>query len=213
MRGKGVLTFVVVATLAVAAVAQEGRSSIALQGTGLFTSKSSGTDPFGSGVTRQADNTGGVLISYRYRLWSWLSAEGDYGLARDPMQFSTSTGIFNGDAWMHQATAAFIVKLPSSARFRLSPYLLAGGGAVIFDPTSSGFRTAGGFATNPAATNETKAAFIYGGGADFPIAKRWSLRGEYRGLVYHAPNFGVSTLSTGTVTHTAQPSLGIVYRF
>jgi opacity protein-like surface antigen len=213
MRGKAVFIVACVAIAAIAAAAQESRTSIALQGTGLFTSKSSGEDAFASPVSRHADTTGGFLLSYRYQLWSWLSAEGNYGMARNALQFSTASGDFSGNAWMHEVTTGFVVRLPASARFKFSPYVLAEGGALIFNPTSDGFRTAGGFSSNPAATRETKAAFIYGGGADFPITKRWSLRGEYRGLVHHSPDFGVSTLSTGKTTHTAQPSLGIVYHF
>jgi hypothetical protein len=36
---------------------------------------------------------------------------------------------------------------------------------------------------------------------------------EYRGLVYSAPDFGLASLNTNTITHTAQPSAGIVFRF
>ena len=53
----------------------------------------------------------------------------------------------------------------------------------------------------------------YGGGADFPVVNHVSLRAEYRGLVYNAPDFGLSSLNTNTVTHAAQPSAGIVFRF
>ncbi len=213
MRERSVFMIAVVVILAVAAVAQESRSSIGLEGTGLFTNSSSGTDAFASPVSRHVDSTGGFLVSYRYRLWNWLSAEGDYGLANNSMQFSTSSGTFSGNAYMHQATAGFIVNLPAHARFRFSPYLLAEGGVLVFNPTSDGFRDASGFSSSPAAARQTKAAFVYGGGADFPIAKRWSLRGEYRGLVYHTPDYGVASFTTGTLAHTAQPSLGIVYRF
>jgi opacity protein-like surface antigen len=211
MRGKTLVMLAVVAILSAAAVAQESRSSLALEGTGLFTGGSSGKDAYASPVTRHIDTTGGFLLSYRYRLWSWLSVEGNYGLARNAMQFSTSSGDFTGNAFMHQITTDVVVKLPTHARFK--PYVLMGGGALLFRPTSDGFRNADGFSSNPPAARETESAFLYGGGADFPIRKRWSLRVEYRGLVYHSPDFGVSTLSTGNATHTAQPSLGIVYRF
>jgi len=199
--------------LASCALAQESRSEIALQGTGLFTGDSSGKDAFASPVTRHVDTTGGFLFSYRYRLWSWLAVEGNYGLVRNAMQLSTTSGVFSGNAFMHQVTTGFVVKLPASARFKFSPYLLAGGGALLFSPTSDGFTTTGGVSSNPAATRETEAAFIYGGGANFPIKKHWSLRAEYRGLLYHSPDFNVFILGTGTTIHTAQPSLGIVYRF
>jgi hypothetical protein len=47
----------------------------------------------------------------------------------------------------------------------------------------------------------------------FPLLKHVALRAEYRGLVYSAPDFGLSALNTNTVTHTAQPSAGLVIRF
>lgn len=213
MGGRTVLVIAFSTILAITATAQDSRSSIALQGTGVFTSHSSGHDPFDSPTTRHVDSSAGFLISYRYRLLNWVSIEANYGLSPNSIQLSTASGPFSGDAYMHQVTTDFVVYLPVAARHRFNPYLLIGGGALIFSPTSDGFRTTGGFASSPAATHETDAAFVYGAGANFPINNRWSLRGEYRGLVYHTPDFGVSTLATGTAVHTAQPSLGIAYRF
>jgi opacity protein-like surface antigen len=87
------------------------------------------------------------------------------------------------------------------------PYLLAEGGALVFNPTGNGFDTVTG------AQRQTEGVFVYGGGADFPLLKHVSLRTEYRGLVYNAPDFGLSTLNTSTIKHTAQPSAGLVFRF
>jgi hypothetical protein len=50
-------------------------------------------------------------------------------------------------------------------------------------------------------------------GAAESSVKHVALRAEYRGLVYSAPDFGLTALNTNTVTHTAQPSAGIVFRF
>ena len=93
------------------------------------------------------------------------------------------------------------------ARYRISPYLLAEGGALVFDPTGNAFGTVAG------AQRQTTGLFVYGGGADFPVVKHVSLRAEYRGLVYDAPDFGLRVLDSNKVTHTAQPSAGIVFRF
>ena len=97
--------------------------------------------------------------------------------------------------------------LPMPARYRISPYVLAEGGALVFDPTGNAFGTI------PAAQRQATGVFVYGAGADFPIVKYISLRAEYRGFVYSAPDFGLASLNTNTVTHTAQPSAGIVFRF
>jgi opacity protein-like surface antigen len=89
----------------------------------------------------------------------------------------------------------------------MKPYVLAEGGALIFSPTNNAFGTVAG------AERQSAGVFVYGGGADFPIVKHVSLRAEYRGLVYNAPDFGLSALNTDKVTHAVQPSAGIVFRF
>jgi opacity protein-like surface antigen len=188
--------------LASGAAAQESRSEISLQGAGFFTKNSTGGD-----TTRQANDTGGFLVTYRYRLNRWLAAEGAYGFDRNTQQYSTPAGSFGGQVNVQQATGGLVVRLPATSRWRLSPYLLAEGGALSFSPRGNGFNT------DPVAESQTRGVFVYGGGANFPIVKHVSLRAEYRGLVYSAPNFGLTSLGSGPVTHTAEPSLGIVFRF
>ncbi len=188
--------------LEVSAVAQESRSEIGLQGTGFFTK-----DTTGEGTTQHTTNTGGFLIGYRYALNRWLAAEAVYGYDRNTQQYFAPVGVSRIQANVHQATGGFVFRVPTPARFRMSPYLLAEGGALVFDPTGNAFGTV------PAAQRQATGVFAYGGGADFPLIPHLALRLEYRGLVYSAPYFGLSTLNTNTVTHTAEPSAGIVLRF
>jgi opacity protein-like surface antigen len=91
--------------------------------------------------------------------------------------------------------------------FRLNPYVLAGTGALIFDPTGN----SGGFVSG--ASSQTKLAFLYGGGADYDLSRHFILRAEYRGYVYGRPDFGLGAVRSGATTHSAQPSAGIVFRF
>ena len=60
---------------------------------------------------------------------------------------------------------------------------------------------------------QTKGVFVYGGGADINLTRRFALRGEYRGLVYKRPDFVTPSLNTNATAHSAQPSLGFVIRF
>lgn len=67
-------------------------------------------------------------------------------------------------------------------------------------------------------SNQSKPAFLYGAGVDFNLTRFMALRTEYRGLVFDAPGFqvpGLSFLGIGTpgLTHLAQPSVGLVWRF
>jgi opacity protein-like surface antigen len=188
--------------LGTAAVAQEPRSEIGLQGTAIFTK-----DTRGQGTTQRGTETGGVLVGYRYHFNRWLAADGVYGYGRNTQQFLAPAGLSRIQANVHQATGGFVASLPAPARFRMSPYVLAEGGALVFDPTGNGFGSVVG------AQRQTVGAFAYGGGADFPILRHVSLRAEYRGLVYNAPDFGLKALDTNTITHAAQPSAGIVLRF
>jgi opacity protein-like surface antigen len=63
------------------------------------------------------------------------------------------------------------------------------------------------------ATLETKATFVYGVGPQYAFTRHFSLRAEYRGLVYKAPSFNLAGLNTDSSTQIAQPSAGIVFRF
>jgi outer membrane immunogenic protein len=193
----------VVFSLTLVATAQESRSEIGVQGMGLFTQNSSGNS-----VTQSATETGGVLASYRYHINRWLSVEAAYGYGRNTQKFSTDTGVFGQQANVNQMTAGFVANLPVAPKWKISPYLLAEGGALIFDPTGNAYGTASG-----SAQRQNRGAFVYGGGLNFPITKRIALRAEYRGLVFSAPNFQLSSLGRGNLTQTAQPSVGIVFRF
>ena len=188
--------------LGVDAMAQESRSEISLQGTGFFTK-----DTSGQGTTERTTNTGGFLVGYRYNLTRWLAAEAVYGYDRNTQHYFGTSGLSRIQANVHQATGGFVVRIPTPVRLRVSPYVLAEGGALVFDPTGNNF------AAIPGAQRQASGVFAYGGGADFPLLRHVALRAEYRGLVYSAPDFGLAALNTNTVTHTAQPSAGIVLRF
>lgn len=192
----------VLLALTISAAAQESRSEVSLQGTGFFTK-----DTTGQGTTERTTNAGGLLIGYRYHINRWLAAEAVYGYDRNTQQYFTPTELSRIQANVHQATGGFVFRLPAPARFRISPYVLAEGGALVFDPTGNPF------GTFPGAQRQATGVFVYGGGADFPVVKHVSLRAEYRGLVYRIPDFGLTALNTNTTTHTAQPSAGIVFRF
>ena len=202
MRQMVIMIAVAVLLLSVGAIAQEARSEISVQGTDLFTK-----DATGRGTTQRATQNGGFLVGYRYHFNRWLAAEGVYGYGRNTQEFLAPAGLSRIQADVHQATGGFVLTLPSPARFRISPYVLAEGGALTFNPTGNPFGSVAG------AQRQSVGTFVYGGGADFPIVKHVSLRAEYRGYVYNAPDFGFSSLNTDKVTHAAQPSAGIVFRF
>ena len=123
-----------------AAFAQEGSAwshgEVSVQGTGFFTKDSSG-----NGISQHSTDTGGFLVGYRYHFNRWLAAEANYGYDRNTQQNFTAGGPFNVQANVHHATAAAVVTLPGSNR--INPYVLAGAGALVFDPTNNAWPVCG----------------------------------------------------------------------
>jgi opacity protein-like surface antigen len=86
---------------------------------------------------------------------------------------------------------------------KFTPFVLAGAGGVIFDPKD--------FAD---AHSQARAAFVYGGGADFKLSQHVFVRAQYRGFVHSSPTFDLTGLAgADRITHRAGPSLGFGYRF
>lgn len=182
------------------AAAEEPRSEVSLEGTGFFTKDSNG-----NGISQDTTKTGGFLVGYRFHINRWHAVEANYGYSRNTQRYQTGLGLFAEQTNVHEATASYVLTIPTKKKFK--PFLLAGGGALVFDPTNN----AGG--TVPGAVRQARAAAVYGGGVDYILTRRIALRAQYRGLIYKSPDFELSSLHTDKITHTAQPSAGIVFRF
>ena len=201
MRRIAIMLASFVLLVALGATAQENRSEISVQGTGFFTQ-----DTSGQGASRTTTDTGGFLVGYRYHFNRWLSGEANYGYDRDTQRYFSTGGVSRVQSDVHTATADVVVGLPFRIA-RMNPYVLGGGGSLVFHPTGNG----GGFVSG--ADTQAKGAFLYGGGVNYDFSKHLMFRLEYRGLVYGRPDFGVNALRSGLTTNTAQPSAGVIYRF
>ena len=102
MRQMAIMIAVVVLLLSVGSTAQEARSEVSLQGTGLFTKDSTGRDS-----TQRGTENGGFLVGYRYHFNRWLAAEGVYGYGRNTQQYfarlralQDSGRHSSGDRWL-----------------------------------------------------------------------------------------------------------------
>lgn len=177
------------------------RNEVAVQGSGFFTK-----DSQQNGTREHATNTGGFLVNYRFHINGWLAAEASYGYDRNTQESFTPGGNFGVQANVHQATGAVVVDLPVSVH-RMRPYVLAGAGALVFDPTGN----VGGFVSG--ADRQARAAFVYGGGVDYRLVRHVALRLEYRGFAYDRPDFGLAAFGSNITTHTAEPSAGLVFHF
>jgi opacity protein-like surface antigen len=187
MRRTAIILAGFIILLTLGATAQENRSEISVQGTGFFTQ-----DTNGQGISRTTTETGGFLVGYRYHFNRWLSGEANYGYDRDMQKYFSTGGLARVQSDVHTATAAAVVNLPFRIA-RLNPYVLGGGGSLVFHPTGN----AGGFVSG--ADTQAKGAFLYGGGVNYALTRHLSLLAEYRGYVYKDVDFGAghSTLRAG----------------
>ena len=187
-----------IASAALPAFAQPenpGKNEVSVQAFGSFVRST--TD---NGIENKATHSGGVLGSYRYFFNAHHGVEANYGYSLNTQSYGPSDGLLGVKSYSHEISAAYVFRMPMH---RFTPFVLAGAGGLIFDPKD--------FA---GASSQTRAAFVYGGGADFNLSKHIFLRAEYRGFVYNSPTFELTGLANADrITHRAEPSVGFGYRF
>ena len=181
------------------------RFNFSLGGAGVF-SKSS-TSPDGS-LTLKPTNSAAEIGSFRWRLNHLHGLEVNIGHTMNsqvyllpPNSFRVATGIteFSGD---------YVLSPMKTDRWE--PFLFGGAGVLRFNPGSTYIN---GLLSSFPVTQKTALAFLYGGGTDYRLWRFLSLRLQYRGLIYKAPNFGQPNLATHAKGHLAEPSFGIVVKF
>jgi outer membrane immunogenic protein len=167
------------------------KQDVSVQALGSFVKST-----WNNGTEQTATDSGGVLASYRYFFNKNNGVEVNYAFATNTQSY----GPLGVDTRSSEASAAYVFRMPLK---HFTPFLLAGTGGLVFDPKD--------FA---GASTQARAAFVYGGGADFNIGPHVFVRAEYRGLVYNSPTYDLPGLNgADRVTHRAEPSIGFGYRF
>jgi opacity protein-like surface antigen len=190
--------FVSLASLALPAFSQSetpGKNEVSVQAFGSFVKGTTN-----NGIENKATNSGGVLGSYRYFFNTHSGVEANYGYSLNTQNYGLTNGVLGVKNYSHEISAAYVFRMPMR---KLTPFVLAGAGGLIFDPKD--------FA---GASSQARAAFIYGGGADFNLTHHIFVRAEYRGFVYNSPTYDLTGLSgVDRTTHRAEPSVGFGYRW
>jgi opacity protein-like surface antigen len=98
---------------------------------------------------------------------------------------------------------------------KLRPFALVGAGVLYYQPLQ-----AIQFNRPAPTTSVTTMVFVYGAGIDWRILPHVGLRLQYRGNFHNAPDmtgvYGPPAPETGNgrvYTHTAEPAIGVYYRF
>src|SRR5262249_20326613 len=184
----------------------EQHSQISIQGTGLVAKD---TDSDSRPLSQHTTKSGGFLVGYSYHFNSWAGVEGNYGYSQNTINTTGSFGRSPNSSVrtdFHEFGGAFVAHIPLSVR-GVRPYALGGAAALMFQPTDDAK------IANASVDRQTKAAFVYGGGANFDVTHFFGIRAEYRGFVYKATDFKLDALDLDKVTHLAQPSVGFYFRF
>lgn len=207
MRKSGILIFAVAAlALSVAAGAQGlQHSEISLQVSGLLNPSSNGTTP----STHLATNSAGLLLGYRLHITSWEGVEFEYGYTRNGQRYivpSTAPGTpatnFGITTNMQELVGNEVITTPRILGI-FQPFLLAGGGALIFSPRGT---------STLALSRQTRGALNAGAGLDFHVG-HMGARAEFQELWFKIPDFGNPALATSKWTHVSQPSVGLILTF
>jgi hypothetical protein len=180
---------------ALPAIGQDAKSEVSVQFFGSFV-----TSNTVNSVLQTATNSGGVLGNYRFLFSGNQGVEIDYGHTVNTQLYELQTGPERVKAGQHEMSAAYVYRRPLPG---MTLWIQAGGGALVFDPSGA-----------LGAAMQTRPAFVYGLGTDFPLGKHFFLRLEQRGLLYSSPTFDMSALKgVARVTNRIEPSVGLGYRF
>jgi hypothetical protein len=197
--------------------AQDNTYEVSLSGSAVVNKQSTG-----NGTVLTPTNSGAVLITGRYRFSEHSSVEINYSHTSNSQIYLASPLTYRIQGTIAEYSGAYVFSFHQSEK--IEPFVFAGAGALVFYPGYSS-NTVNGLQTYLPASQQTRPAFLYGGGLDWrifssvPIIRRSTLtnhvalRLQYRGLFYKAPDFNVQNLFTGARGHMAEPSVGIVVKF
>ena len=143
-----------------------------------------------SGIRQSTTDSGGVLTGYRFYFTRHLGAEINYGYTLNTQNYRLTTGTTGINSYSHETTGALVYRVPFK---RFSVLARGRSDRVQSQRPSRG------------TDYQARAAFVYGGGADYNLTHRLFLRAEYRGLIYNSPTYNIAGLANADrTTHCAE---------
>ncbi|MGH9480993.1 MAG: outer membrane protein [Terriglobales bacterium] len=151
-----------------------------------------------NGVAIGTTNVPGFQVGYRLHLTDFNAIEVRYSYGQPTQAYGPTITVKSRNS---EISFAYVWTYPATGPIR--PFFLGGAGFVHYVPIASG--------STPGSATQTRPTFVYGGGLDFKISNRWSIRAEYRGLIYRMPDF--NQIAVGKFNHNAEPDIGVVMHF
>jgi opacity protein-like surface antigen len=161
----------------------------------------------------------GFLATFQQQIRPLMGYDVNFGYTKLTENYQANTGDFAASpvvttgsfargsvpANVFEISGAYTVKRPQYGS-RFQPFAEAGGGVLIFAPTTAPFE----------GHTSYRATLLFGGGVDYRLGASWGLRAEYRGLLYKNPDFGAVITPIPTTkyfTVTSEPTISLQYRF
>jgi len=194
---------VAVLFLTTAALCQDNRFDVSVGASYAINRQTSA-----NGIDQRPTDETGLLGSIRYRFNPRSSFQFNYGHTKNAQEYTAAPFQYVVQSTVAEFTGAYVYNFARRGKFE--PFMTAGGGVLVFTPGSTYVNTTlSGFG----AQREDRTTFLYGAGLDYAVYKRLGLRVQYRGLLYSNPDFHVHSLFVGGLTHTAEPAIGVVFKF
>jgi opacity protein-like surface antigen len=161
----------------------------------------------------------GVLATFQQQIRPLLGYDINFGYTKLTENYERNSGVLNPStgvitgafsrgsipANVYEISSGYVVKRPQNGS-RFQPFAEAGGGVLIFAPTTTPFQSHSSY----------RAAFLFGGGVDYRINANFRLRAEYRGLLYKNPDFAAVNSFVPVskyFTVTSEPTISLQYHF
>lgn len=186
-----------------AAIAQDGRFEVSASGGVVFGKQTTGNQTVLS-PTKNAI----VVGSLGMHLSPAVALQVNFGHGDDSQNYVSGGVNFRVKTTLTEFSGALVISPIRTEKYKV--FVFGGAGGLVFNPTSTLIDET---PQSLGAVRQTRVGILYGGGVDYSLLSRLSLRLQYRGLIYSPPDFGVANLFTGGRGNLAEPTIGLVFNF
>jgi hypothetical protein len=162
----------------------------------------------GNFIRDDTTESGGALISFRQPWRPWMGWEANVGYTKFYESYNKNTVKVENNV----TDVSFSYLFQSPAYYGVQAYLSLGGGIIVFSPIAGTVTNLNAPATGNL-SSQLLPEFAYNFGLNYPLFKRFGVRGGLRGIKYKTPDFHQFTIDTKTLRTTLEPNLGVYYRF
>jgi len=162
----------------------------------------------GNGTMQTPVDSYGGMIGVRYTQTPFIGFELTYSLSNLDQKFATASATCTYTCGNQPVT------IPSKLSEVATDWVVSktSGNVRPFGVGGIAFMIASASGDYYALNTIVRVGYVYGGGVDWGSPK-FGLRVQYRGTYYKAPNLTAAFYPTGKFTQTAEPMVGVYYRY